>query len=208
MFTIAFEGVDASGKETQTELLKNYLEAEGLKVNLVSFPRYDTPVGKLIKAALKDEVLLSDKAMHMLLDVDKQDFSDTIEGQAIEYDVTIYDRYIMSNKVYCMAKGIPLTWIDHIQSGIVKPDMTFILHLPAEVSYARKHSNYNAEDLDKHEKNIGLLKRVENIYLTLATMATDVNNKDIVYLIDANKTVEEVHEDIVSILNYSVVEHE
>ena len=38
---IAVDGVDASGKQTQTELLYKRLTEEGKKVRLVSFPAYE-----------------------------------------------------------------------------------------------------------------------------------------------------------------------
>jgi len=209
MLTIAIEGTDAAGKQTQAAMLKDHLENTGLKVKVVSFPRYDTPIGKLIKSALRNEVVMSDMAMHMLLDVDKQDFSDNLLTQELDgFDVIIYDRYTMSNMAYCMAKGIPPDWVINIQSGLVKPDITFILHLPAEVSYERKHSNYSEEDLDKHEKDIDLLKRAETVYTILYALSNNPYNQDIIYLVDANKPKEEVSIDIVKLYEETVASHE
>jgi dTMP kinase len=202
MVTIAIEGADASGKETQTAMLQKHLEEIGLKVLLVSFPRYNTPVGGLIKAALRDDIFLSDEAMHMLLDVDKQDFSSKLKDlEKLDYDVIIYDRYLMSNIVYCMAKGISYNWVKAIQSGITPADYTFILNMPAEVSFKRKHSNYDSSELDKHEKDIGLLKKVETIYNVLYLKSKDINNNmGTVFLIDADNARERVHGDIVELV--------
>ena len=49
---IVIEGTDCSGKETQTRLLVEKLEAMGKKVKRISFPMYDTPTGKIIGACL------------------------------------------------------------------------------------------------------------------------------------------------------------
>ena len=46
---IAIDGVDASGKQTQTELLKKRLENNELKIKSVSFPAYDNPSSTLVK---------------------------------------------------------------------------------------------------------------------------------------------------------------
>ena len=40
---IAIDGVDASGKQTQTTLLLSRLEKEGRGVKMVSFTAYDKP---------------------------------------------------------------------------------------------------------------------------------------------------------------------
>ena len=52
---IAIDGVDASGKQTQTELLKKRLENNELKIKSVSFPAYDNPSSTLVKMYLNGE---------------------------------------------------------------------------------------------------------------------------------------------------------
>ena len=52
---IAIDGVDASGKQTQTELLKKRLENDELKIKSVSFPAYDNPSSTLVKMYLNGE---------------------------------------------------------------------------------------------------------------------------------------------------------
>ena len=52
---IVFEGLDQSGKQTQAELLRDRLKAEGHKARLVSFPDYATSIGEEIARALQGE---------------------------------------------------------------------------------------------------------------------------------------------------------
>ena len=52
---IAFEGLDQSGKQTQGELLRDRLKADGWKARLVSFPDYATSIGEEIARALQGE---------------------------------------------------------------------------------------------------------------------------------------------------------
>ena len=49
---IAFEGLDQSGKQTQTERLRDRLIEAGRQVRLLSFPAYETPIGAEIRRAL------------------------------------------------------------------------------------------------------------------------------------------------------------
>ena len=46
IFTL--EGTDSSGKATQTEILYERLLSEGFKCKTMSFPRYNTPTGRVI----------------------------------------------------------------------------------------------------------------------------------------------------------------
>ena len=45
---IVIEGIDCSGKETQSKLLEERLKKEGYDVVRFSFPVYDSPTGKII----------------------------------------------------------------------------------------------------------------------------------------------------------------
>lgn len=45
---IVIAGTDGSGKETQTKMLVNRLNEEGMKTDSISFPRYDSPTGKIV----------------------------------------------------------------------------------------------------------------------------------------------------------------
>ena len=51
---IVFEGIDGSGNSTQINLLKNYLEKNGLKVECVVEPT-DKTIGKVIREILTHE---------------------------------------------------------------------------------------------------------------------------------------------------------
>ena len=53
---IALDGVDASGKQTHTELLTEYLQKQGKKVRRLSFPAYDNPSSTLVKMYLSGEL--------------------------------------------------------------------------------------------------------------------------------------------------------
>ncbi len=52
--SLAIEGSDGAGKETQSRLLRESLQAKGLSVASVSFPRYkETTGGWILYEALK-----------------------------------------------------------------------------------------------------------------------------------------------------------
>ena len=46
---IVIEGIDGSGKETQSKMLVDYLNNHGYKAIEFSFPMYETPTGKIFE---------------------------------------------------------------------------------------------------------------------------------------------------------------
>ena len=52
---IALEGLDQAGKETQGQLLRDGLRADGRRARLESFPDYGTSIGEEIARALQGE---------------------------------------------------------------------------------------------------------------------------------------------------------
>ena len=52
---ITIDGLDGSGKQTQSELLAENLKREGYPVKLISFPDYESPSSALVKMYLGGE---------------------------------------------------------------------------------------------------------------------------------------------------------
>jgi dTMP kinase len=200
MKMIAFEGIDASGKETQVKWLIEALTNKGYKVARVAFPRYNRSIGQWIRAVLKGDIYLSDEALHMLYEVDRQDYQNELETlERNGFDFLICDRYILSNHAYCMAKGIDLKWIDALQEKLRKPDMTLVLDISTETSLKRK-----AVRDDKFELDTELLNRARMAYKILAEKYSDIQyNDELIYVIDANKDPNEVHEEVFDLVSLS-----
>ena len=63
---IAIEGIDQSGKATQSRLLAGRIRREGYSVEVVDFPNYGTRVGRLLKEYLAGNALWDHHAIHLL----------------------------------------------------------------------------------------------------------------------------------------------
>lgn len=83
---IAVEGIDQSGKKTQTELLVKKLKGKGIRTIKISFPDYETPVGQLIKRILSNEIQVSLEVKHMLYSANKWELKPKIE-ELIEQNI-------------------------------------------------------------------------------------------------------------------------
>lgn len=193
MRIIAIEGIDASGKETQVKWLAEALNDIGYKVGMVAFPRYEVSTGRWIRQALKGIVPLSKEALHMLMQVDVQDYQPEIDRLEAEgFDFLICDRYTLSNHAYCMAKGIDVDWVKGLQDKIRKPDLTFVLDITAETSMKRKPVR-----VDNHELDSDLLNRARMAYIFLAEKYADINGDDeLIYVVDANRDPADIHDEV------------
>ncbi len=75
---IVIDGIDGTGKATQTQLLKERLEAEGRKVVTLDFPQYDNNIGgrvikRLLKAEFGDFLALDPKAASAYYAADRRE---------------------------------------------------------------------------------------------------------------------------------------
>ena len=62
---IVFEGIDGAGKSTQIQLLKEWLEANGLEVEALVEPT-DSEIGKLIRKILQRSDATTDRVQKTL----------------------------------------------------------------------------------------------------------------------------------------------
>ena len=195
MKIICFEGIDASGKATQVDLLAERLHEQGYTVDIVSFPCYQSFDGELIKKALKKEVKMSDYALHLLMEWQKYDLVTSMDY--LELDYLIIDRYTLSNIIYMAVKGMDVEWIKGVQKYLPAPDITFILDIPVEESFKRRPKRE-----DKIEEDKELLKKVRELYVDYVH---NNNTEELVYLIDAVGKTEQVHYGILEVLSLAGV---
>lgn len=199
MKIIAFEGIDACGKETQAEMLVEWLREHKLAVLPESFPRYHEPIGQVIRQWLDGKVDITDEAVHMLYESDRQDFMELINWLDFENsrnsvpvcDYIVLDRYVLSNLAFGLAKSIDYEWLKQLQSKVRKPDLTFILDIEPETSVARR-----TQGRDKHEQDLDLLYKSRFAYLALA-----LEDSENVIVINGEHSKEAIHEQIKGVLS-------
>jgi len=195
-FMVVFEGIVGAGKKTHIKLLAEKLKALGRKVTILSFPDYENPIAKLTKKADLDAYTQS-----LLFAADRQLNQQRIMALLESGQVVITDRYCYSNYAYQAAKGLPLEWLQEIEKHVIKPDIVFLIDVPVDTTLARVRQ-LSLEDFSKREilerieKEKEILEKVREIFLKLAK-----ENKEAKwFVIDATKSIREVHEEIWSIL--------
>lgn len=173
---IAIEGLDGSGKETQTGLLCEALQKKGLKVASVSFPRYGSPSAALVEDYLHGGfgehasdvnayAASSFFAMDRLVSYLKE-WRNAFEAS----DVFIADRYTTSNAIHQCSKLPKQQWkafidwllrYEHELLGLPKADMVFYLRLDTSTSQQLLTKRYNGDSAkrDVHERDLDYLER-------------------------------------------------
>ena len=178
------EGIDQSGKRTQTLLLTQRISSLGHKVRSISFPIYDTPIGAEIKASLEGKRSYPPQVKHLLLSANRWEVKLEMENLLEEGWIIIANRYTPSNIAYGLASGIDEDWLMSLDRGLPKPDLVIIIDIPPQVSLARK-----VEDRDMHERDLSYLSRVRENYLMLAKRFGWI-------VVDGDRDISQVHEEI------------
>ncbi len=160
---ISIEGIDQSGKSTQTKLLIDKLKEQGHQVESISFPNYSTAVGREIEAFLAGERFYNVQTRHMLLSVNRWEHKDEIENWINNNKMVVLNRYSGSNYAYGVVQGLDLDWLLNLEKGLPAPDLTVLIDLSPETSIERKTS-----DRDLHEQNQEFLGKVRQEYLKMA----------------------------------------
>ena len=160
---ITMEGPDGSGKSTQIDLLKEYLESEGYDVLITR-----EPGGTTISEAIRGIILNKDYSemspvteMLLYASARAQLIAEVIGPVLDKGGAVISDRFVDSSLVYQgMARGLGVDAVYEVNKqaiGKYMPDVTFMLDLPAEVGISRKKDQkeldrMEMESLDFHRK--------------------------------------------------------
>lgn len=160
---IALEGLDQAGKETQGQLLRDALRAEGRRARLVSFPDYGTSIGEEIARALQGERDYGPDVMQLLYVANRHERKPDLVRWLEAGLVVVCDRYVASSVAYGEAQDLDTAWLARMQEFLPAPDLTLLLDIPPEVAATRK-----AVGLDRYERDVALLTRVRTCYLRLA----------------------------------------
>jgi dTMP kinase len=213
---IAIDGVDASGKQTQTELLVKRLEKEGTRVKMVSFPAYDNPSSTLVKMYLNGDFGekpsdVNAYATSTFFAADRFATYRTEWGK--DYNdgtIILADRYVSSNLIHQASKVDDdaekdkfLTWLDDLEHniyGLPRPNITIFLDMPpeygAQLMKDRANKSNGTDKKDIHESDFSYLEKSYDNAVYVAKKfgwhrISCVKNNQI-------RTVNDIHEDIYS----------
>ncbi len=171
---IVIDGVDASGKESQSNLLFSAVKRE-LSVEKISFPDYGSDSSAPLRMYLSgqfgsDPQDVNAYAASLFFAVDRYASFKRSWGERLYTGVSILaDRYVSSNMIHQTVK-LPraewddfLEWVDDLEYcklGLPRPDLVLFLDMPVD-AVMKLMSLRDQGDMarrDIHEKNIDYLR--------------------------------------------------
>lgn len=172
---VVIEGLDASGKDTQSKLLQERLQNEGYETFKLDLPYYSDPSSTLVKMYLGGE--LGDKpsdvnayAASTFYAVDR--YASFKKHWQKEYEsdkIIVANRYTTSNASHQMTKLSEDEWDNYLEwlfefeykkMGIPEPDCVIFLDMPVEISQKLLMKRYQGDSgkKDVHERDVDYLK--------------------------------------------------
>lgn len=207
---IVIEGLDGSGKATQSKLLMEKL-SEKYTVKKLSFPDYESPASAPVRMYLdgefgKDTGCVNSYAAASFYAVDR--VASFLKDWKKDYEagvLFVLDRYTTSNMVYMTSK-LPreqwdgfLSWLSHYEYdllGLPRPDGVIYLDMPTDVSQKLMSGRYNSDESKKdlHEKDVNFL----NACRESALYAAQTQGWSVIPCSEnsAPRTIEEIAQDV------------
>jgi len=190
---IVIEGLDRSGKSTQTSLLYDRLKLEyGTSqpgsFHLLKFPDRTTAIGQMIDSYLRSQSDLDDRAIHLLFSANRWELASTITTLLNAGTTVVADRYAFSGVAFSASKGLSYEWCRAPDIGLPAPDLTIFLDIEPETARERGgfgEELYEKEEMQRHVRE--MFKRIEK----------ESGRWEVV---DAGRQKEAVHQDILGLI--------
>ena len=167
---IVLDGLDGSGKSTQSQLVADVLRQRGERVRLISFPDYSEPSSALVKMYLSGELSRDPEGVNAyaagsFYAVDRYaSYKKFWERDYLDGGLILATRYTTSNAIHQMGKLPREQWDDYLcwledfeygKLGLPRPDRVIFLDMDRAVADRLILSRYGGDESKKdiHEKN-------------------------------------------------------
>ncbi len=192
-YFIVFEGIDGSGKTSQSKLLLNFLINEGFDSVWFREPS-DSKWGAKIRniSHYKESIPIEEELNYFTRDRE-WDLENNIKPALQKNKIVILDRYFYSTACYQGARGLDMKKILHSsKSTFPTPDIIFLIDIEVKTAMSRigKNREFTAKLFEKAE----FLIKVRKNYLKLK----ETN----LYKIKNNNKIEDTFARIKTILGF------
>ena len=194
---VVFEGGDGSGTTTQLSLLAERLKNMEKLLFFPTFEPTDGQIGKLIRSALKKELILKPQTLAMLFAADRNEHlngQDGILAHVNRGELVVSDRFVLSSLVYQGIEcGNELPSV--LNSRFAAPELTIFLDVDPKIAINRMSKRGSLEIYEYLE----FQEKVRQKYKS--ALDEYAKNGARVEIIDASKTAVEVADKVWSILS-------
>ena len=180
---VSFDGIDSSGKQTQTRLLIERLRFQGKVVRQFSTPDYETPIGQEIKKRLQNKLgkwsELSWEDKMKLFAENRKEHKTAVIDALKQDEVVIFDRYVPSSLAFITVEALEPQMVDLYREEIHRAvlaqeyeknlmpheDVSIFLDVPPVISASLLHGRKNAQgDEDEYTDQADIQRRLYNEY--------------------------------------------
>ena len=201
---VTVEGVEGSGKSSNLEFVRSFLEAAGKTVLYTREPG-GTPLGEEIRGLLlghRDGGMAGDTELLLVFAARAEHIHRKIAPALATGDWVLCDRFTDATYAYQGGgRGLPVTQIDAL-AGIAHPDLwpdlTLLLDLPVDAGLARASLRNGGDGPDRFEsEQRAFFERVRDTYLARARQEPRRFR-----VIDAARSVDDVSVDVRAALEH------
>jgi dTMP kinase len=187
---IVIEGIDGTGKSTQSKRLAEWFRSRGREVVLSREPT-DGPWGKKLRESATTGRLSAEEELEFFLNDRREHVEMSIKPALAEGKVVILDRYYFSTMAYQGARGFDPAEIRRRNEAFApQPDLLLILELSVESAHGRIGARGDtANEFEQRDT----LSRCSEIFLSL-------RDEPFACVIDAEPSLYEVTADILSVV--------
>ncbi|MDK4574877.1 dTMP kinase [Kingella kingae] len=196
---ITLDGIDGAGKTTQLNVIRDWFAAQQLPVLFTREPG-GTPLGEQLRNILLDpssQVSLHTEAL-MMFAARRQHLEDVILPALASGTHVVSDRFTDATFAYQGGgRGLAYDKIQQLEQWVqddLRPNLTFILDVPLEVSVARIEGSRQKDRFEQEDP--AFFARVREAYLQRAQHAPERYA-----VINSNRKKPEVKADIEAVLN-------
>ena len=174
---IVIEGTDGSGKGTQFRLLADRLTEAGYEVATFDFPQYDKSSSYFVREYLNGKYGTADEVGpytgSLFYALDRFEAANDIRKALSEGKIVLANRFVGSNMAHQGTKfqhaeerrGY-FIWLDNLEFEMLRvprPDISFVLRVPAEIAQElvdqKETRNYTDKKRDIHEVDLSHMQR-------------------------------------------------
>lgn len=166
---VAIEGTDGAGKATQAKMLAERIDRTGNFATVLSFPRYETELGRAILRHLKGETTLAEAVgmsgeyktapedplvFQCMMLADKYDAAPEIRDALRRGRTVICDRWIPSCIAFGGADGLPIAWLSRVHEQLPQPDLNVFIDVPEDEALRRRPQMRDRYERDREKQKV------------------------------------------------------
>lgn len=185
---IVFYGVNNLGKTTQAKMLVDHLNKKDIKAEYLKYAIYGLePAGKLINEYLRggNPHNFLPRELQLLHYIDQITYEPILKEKLSRGVNIIAEDYFGTAIAWGAGAGVDRKFLEYLYSFVYKEDLAILFDGERFTSSIEKNH--------KHETDLDLINRVRNIHLELAEKYHWIK-------INANRSINDVHSDILNII--------